>query len=173
MTAHGTVQVSPAARYAVQAVRQPYTLAHLDHVEVFLLDVTDQGDYGSDLSQPGEQDLGPLFPTGADDVTPMQVRLANLKAAKQYKVRLEAYQVDPANGTTSTPIRVDDRTAANISSFSTGGDGGANDDVGDLTFTLRLADQPFSGQAGGSVSVTDGTLVPGTKPLAIVLPVQQ
>lgn len=164
LTVTGAVHVrSDAAAYRLQATRVPYELARLSKIEIFITDMTTAG--------ATEVDAGELPHTGSgdDDHVFSTLKLKNLAPSRAYRVRLEAYQVDPAQGT--DPVRVDlDDNHQSETDFTTVLSGpnvvtNGSEDVLDIDalkggFSLYLQDQTFNGKASGSVNVTNGQLNP-------------
>jgi hypothetical protein len=150
VTVRGQVrQVGPG--YSLQALLVPFELKRLSKIEVYLKNVTDQGDWVAkgNLAYKGSGDADHVFDP---------ISMANLKANKTYQVLLKAYQV-----VGQAELRADDQSKANITEFSTSSTlvVGGSQDLIEVTggFKLQLSDQKFEGVASGDVVATDGKLI--------------
>ncbi len=150
--------MAPGFHLAAADVRVPFELRRLDHIDVYI------------SNKPAEAPIGTLAGTllakgKADaDHTFDHVRLANLPPFKDYKVTLQAFQFDPAEGAI---VRVDRNDGgASETRFSTNladvtyTDAAIEDVVLPTGFKLALRDQQFSGVADGGIKATDGRLLP-------------
>lgn len=166
----GVVHVVSAKDYSLKDLpsavdsqpRVPFELRRLDHMDVYIQDVEDEG---------AEHQAGQLIFHGEGDAdhTFDPVILSNLKPYRHYNVRIEAFQFDPAVGNI---IQVDDNAAgASVTSFDTFDgttsltDAATESVILPAGFRLKLRDQDFNGQINGGLatesnglSVHDGVL---------------
>lgn len=154
------VQVQRPHFGLLSTTRVAYTLDRLDHIEVFVQDLTTLDQLGYPFPEFSVGIL-PAEGEGPTEHTFAPIVLSRLKPRHDYRVVLQAFQADPAQN--GNIVQVDDNSGQGCETFfntNGEGDGEASESISlPEGFALKLADQEFVGTATGTISPIDGGLV--------------
>lgn len=171
LSVRGDVRVAARPTYRLKgtsALRVPFELRRLDHIEVWVRN-KDDGDDPFHL-------LGTLPFHGESDVdhTFDPVLLANLKPYRHYVAQLKAFQFDPAaNDIVQVDQNDDHQSETEFDTFDGSlalTEAATEQIVLPSGFALSLRNQEFNGQASGSIVAIDGVLHGPTDPVTLLLP---